>query len=243
MLKIIVPLAGSSDLFAASAGYMYPKPLIEINGKPMIELVMQNLLAINEPKQFIFIVKEEDCIKFHIDSVLKLLSPSCEVVRLKRNTKGALCSVLMSIDKINANDELLIVNGDQIVDVDFNAVLSKIKTQQAETAILTFNSIHPRWSYAIVEENNIIQTAEKHPISNNAIAGFYYFSNANEFIQNAYKTIMTDDSLDGVYFISPVINQYVLQNKKTHNVSIKASQYHSFYAPQMVKEFEKQIPA
>ena len=41
-LNIIIPIAGTSELFE-KAGYMYPKPLIEINGKPMIELVLKKL--------------------------------------------------------------------------------------------------------------------------------------------------------------------------------------------------------
>ena len=82
MLKIIIPLAGTSDLFS-KAGYFYPKPLIEINGKSMIELVIDKTNAIQIPHQLVFILKEEDVMKFHLDNTLKLLSPSCKIVKLK----------------------------------------------------------------------------------------------------------------------------------------------------------------
>ena len=81
MLKIIIPLGGSSDLFS-SAGYYYPKPLIEVNGLPMIEVVLQNPLKITEDKKFIFIVKEEDCSKFHLDNTLKILVKDSTIIKI-----------------------------------------------------------------------------------------------------------------------------------------------------------------
>ena len=119
MLKIIIPLAGNSDLFH-NAGYVYPKPLIEINGKTMIELIVENPSKIKRRHQFVFIIKEDDVTKFHLDNTLKLICPDCEIVKLKKITNGALCSVLMSLDSLNPNDNLLILNGDQVVDIDFD---------------------------------------------------------------------------------------------------------------------------
>src|SRR5688572_30725770 len=115
MLKIIIPLAGSSELFTNS-GYFYPKPLIEINGTPMIQHVIENIESISVPCQFIFIIKEKEAVKYHLDNTLRLLSPGCEIIRLKRDTMGGLCSVLMAIEKIDDNDNLIILNGDQIIE-------------------------------------------------------------------------------------------------------------------------------
>lgn len=238
MLKIIIPLAGPSELFS-NAGYYYPKPLIEINGKIMIEHVLQNPSTIQEPHQFIFIIREEEASKFHLDNVLKLLSTNCEILKLKKPTKGGLCSALMAIDKINVDDSVLILNGDQILDIDFNEVNNYWQAQSADAGLLTFKSVHPRWSYARIENEAVIQTAEKNPISNHAIAGYYYFQKAADFFAAAYDSIKNDVQLDGIFFISPVINQYVLQNKTVKAFTIAASNYHSFYSPQMVTEFER----
>jgi NDP-sugar pyrophosphorylase family protein len=238
MLKIIIPIAGSSDLFI-NAGYMYPKPLIEINGTTMIEKVIEKAGAVADEYQYIFIIKEEDALKFHLDNTLKLLAPRSEVVKLKRDTKGGLCSVLMAIDKIENDDNLIIINGDQILDVRFDEILKYWKQEGADAGIVTFNSVHPRWSYARIENDQVSQTAEKNPISNHAIAGYYYFSNAAAFFDAAFKVIKNDVQLEGNYYISPVINEYVLLNKKTLNYKINSEQYHSFYSPQMIDEYEK----
>jgi NDP-sugar pyrophosphorylase family protein len=238
MLKIIIPLGGSSDLFS-SAGYYYPKPLIEVKGIPMIEMVLQNPLKITENKKFIFIVKEEDCSKFHLDNTLKILVNDATIIKIKNETKGGLCSVLMAIDEIQEEDELLILNGDQIVDHNFSEILDYWKSKYADAGLVTFKSVHPRWSYARVIGNIVLQTAEKNPISNNAIAGIYYFKNAKLFFDSSFLVIKNDVQLDGKYFISSVINEYVLKNKSVIPFNIETSAYHLFYSPQVLQEFER----
>lgn len=239
MLKIIIPLAGTSELFT-KAGFFYPKPLIEINGIPMIQLVIERTDAITIPHKLIFILKEEEVLKFHLDNTLKLLSPNCDIVKLKNDTKGALCSILMAIDKIEPEDSILILNGDQIIDSDFGQIINYFDENQAQVGIVTFNSIHPRWSFAKIENNQVVQTAEKNPISNNAIAGYYYFKNSDDFFKCAFECILKDVQLDGKFYISPVINEYILKNKKVLNYQIEKTNYHSFYSPQMINEYIKQ---
>lgn len=238
MLKIIIPLAGSSKLFF-NAGYIYPKPLIEIKGKPMIQWVVENTASIAAPYEFIFIIPEEDAAKFHLDNTLKLLSPNCDVIQLKRPTRGGLCSVLMTIDKLLEDDSVLILNGDQIIEQNFNEIFEFWVTNDADAGVVTFKSVHPRWSYARIEDGFVLQTAEKNPISSNAIAGYYYFKEAATFFNCAFRSIKNDVQLDGNFYISPVINEYVLKSKNVINYQIDTEQYHSFYSPQMLTEFEK----
>jgi len=237
-LNIILPIAGTSELFE-KAGYIYPKPLIEINGIPMIELVLQNLLNINLPKKFTFIIREDDCLSYHLDNTLRLLVPDANVVTIKKPTQGALCSVLMSIDNIQPEEGLLILNGDQLIEGDVEKVLQFFIEEKAEAGILTFTSVHPRWSFARTnEKNEVIETAEKNPISKNAIAGFYYFRSAELFIDAASNVLLKDTRINDSFFISSVINEYILMNKRALNYSIRSEQYHSFYSPQMIKEYE-----
>ncbi|MFV8270506.1 glycosyltransferase family 2 protein [Flavobacterium sp. GT2N3] len=237
MLKIIIPLAGSSEIFQ-KAGFPYPKPLIEIKGKPMIEWVIERTKSITIPNQIIFIIKEEDAAKYHLDNTLKLLESNCEIVKIKKNTKGGLCSVLMAIDKIENDDAILILNSDQIIDVNLSEISNYWLKEHSDVGVITFNSVHPRWSYALTENDDIIQTAEKNPISNMAIAGYYYFNSAKLFFECAFQTIINDVKNDGMFFISPVINEFILRNKKVNFFQIANQDYHSFYSPKLITEFE-----
>jgi len=237
MLNIVMPLAGTSELFQQS-GYLYPKPLIEINGKLMIEVVLENLRAIRNNRKFTFIIKEEDCLSFHLDNTLKLLVPECHITVLKKPAQGALCSVLMAMDSMEEAEELVVVNGDQVLDIDFNTVLEDFRKKNAQAAVVTFSSVHPRWSYARIENGEVVQTAEKNPISKNAIAGVYYFQKAEELFDAAAQVLLCDQTTNGNFFISSAINQYVLSNKKVSHFEIRPDQYHSFYSPQMLQEYE-----
>ena len=237
MLKIILPLAGSSDLFQ-KAGFPYPKPLIDIKGKPMIEWVIESTKSLNISSQIIFIIKEYDSNVYHLDNTLKLLDPNCEIVKLKNDTKGGLCSVLMAIDLINEDDSVLILNSDQIIDEKLSLFHDFWKQKKSDVGVVTFKSVHPRWSYALTEGDVIIQIAEKNPISNQAIAGYYYFNSAKQFFDCAFQTIINDVQKDGMFYISPVINEFILRNKKVHYYPIANEQYHSFYSPKLVTEFE-----
>lgn len=238
MLNIIIPIAGSSVEFL-NAGHLYPKPIIEINGKPMIQWVIESLSSIKSNYKLIFIIKEEDSTKFHLDNTLKLLHPSCEIIQLKNETKGGLCSVLMTIDIIAETNPILILNGDQIINIDYQVVLDNWVLNKVDAGVVTFPSVHPRWSYILESEGKIIQTAEKNPISKKAIAGCYYFQNSGRFFQSAFNSILKDDQINGSYFISAVLNEYILNNYNISNVDIEKKDFISFYSPKLIAEFEK----
>lgn len=242
MLKVILPLAGSSELFA-KAGFMYPKPLIEIYGKPMIQLVIEHTKSLKIPFQLIFIIKEEDSNTYHLDNTLRLLDNDCQIIKLKRSAKGGLCSVLMSIDAFEDNDSVLILNSDQIIDENLSLIHDFWVQKKSDVGLVTFKSVHPRWSYALVEEDCVIQTAEKNPISNQAIAGYYYFNSAKLFFDCAFKTILDDVQKDGLFYISPVINEFILLNKKVHYYEISNEQYYSFYTPKLIAGFKSRKDA
>lgn len=238
MINILIPLAGSNQFFN-EIEYPYPKPLIEINNKTMIEHVIENFDSIKEEKQFIFIVNNEDCKKYHLDNVLNLLTDSrCKIIKIDNQTKGAACSAMMAIGYINNDDKLIIANSDQLFDDNLGNIISEFK--DIDGGVITFNSIHPRWSYARIDENNnIVETAEKRPLSKNAIAGLFYFRMGKDFISSAMSMIQKDASVNDLYYISPTLNEMVLQNKKMIICKIDNNKYHTFYTPQKIQEYER----
>jgi dTDP-glucose pyrophosphorylase len=238
MINILIPLAGKNQFFPESE-YPYPKPLIEINGKTMIERIVENFATIQKDKQFIFIVNSDDCKKYHLDNVLNLLTNhTCRIIKIDRETKGAACSAMMAIEYINNNMPLIIANADQLFDDNLDVLVNQF--QGYDGGVLSFESIHPRWSYARVnKENFITETAEKRPISKHAIAGFYYFANGQDFIAGAMRMIQKDANVNGLYFIAPVLNEMVLENKKMNVVAVSNNHYHTFYTPAKIQEYER----
>ena len=242
MINILMPISSKSTFFEA-AEYQFPKPLIEISGKSMIQLAIDNFGSLKRQKKYIFIVSMVDCTKYHIDNVLELLTDkNCEIIRLNNQTKGAACSALTAIEYIDNNTELIISNSDQIIEEDFDQVLEYFKKKDVDAGIICFETIHPRWSFVRLEENGrVIETAEKRPISKHGIAGFYYFRKGSDFVRAAMKSIEKDANVDGQYYIAPIINELVLENKNIQVYNVDNDKYHSFYSPQKIHEYEKKI--
>lgn len=238
MINILIPIAGKNQFFSESE-YPFPKPLIEFNGKTMIEHVLENFSSIQEEIQFIFILNNEDCKKYHLDNVLNILTNhTCKIVKLNHETKGAACSAMMAVEYIDTNTPLIISNLDQILNINLQTVIDSFKNSDA--GVVTFESIHPRWSYVRLNELNLVtETAEKRPISKHAIAGFYYFKEGRDFIQASAKMIKKDANINGIYYISPSLNELVLDNKTIHTFTIDNDKYHTFYTPAKIKEYER----
>ena len=102
MLNVIVPLGGRATRFH-ERGYTFPKPLIEIGIRAMIEVVLENL-APPSPARFTFICRKDHVTQFYLGDMLRLLVPDCRIVSLEHDTAGALCSVLLTIDELGAED-------------------------------------------------------------------------------------------------------------------------------------------
>lgn len=241
MLNLLLPLAGKSQFFREEE-FVFPKPLVEVAGKPMIQLVVENLSTIQQAKRFIFILNNEDCQNFHLDSSVNLLASECDILRLKSETAGAACSALMAIEHINNDDPLIIANADQVIDGDLNQIIEAFEQDSVDAGVLCFESIHPRWSFARLGDDGFVaETAEKRPISKHAIAGFYYFKRGCDFVNCAMMSIRKKAAINGAFYIAPVLNELILQNRKVALQSISTSQYHTFYCPQRIKDYEERL--
>ncbi|MDC0975657.1 glycosyltransferase family 2 protein [Alphaproteobacteria bacterium] len=238
MLNILIPLGASSKFFEG-ADYPYPKPLVEIDGKPMIQHVIENLQSISGEKRFIFILREEDCTRYHLDATLRLLAgEGVIIIKLQCETKGAACSALLAIHFIANDQPLIIANGDQLFDINIDEYFKRFQDDKIDAGCLSFESVHPRWSYIRLENDHIVEAAEKRPLSKMAIAGFYYFAKGLDFVEASKKMIRKDANVNGQFFIAPVLNELVLENCLMKTYVIHNETYHSFYSPQRIKEYE-----
>lgn len=239
MLNILLPMAGGNQYFD-TADFPFPKPLIEIGGSPMIELVIKNLSKIKREKRFIFLVKEDDCRKFHLDNTLRLLgSATSVVIPVGGDTQGALCSALLAIDYVAGSNPLLIANSDQIIQGDIDELYLNLSKPQNEAACATFESVHPRWSYVRQNESGqVIEAAEKNPISSTAIAGLYYFAKGDDFIASAQSAIRKGASVGNKFFTSAALNEMILAGKDVRAINVPKERYISFYTPQKIAEYE-----
>ena len=210
-LNVLIPMAGAGSRFA-QAGYTFPKPLIQVNEKPMIQVVVDNLAL---DAHFIFVVQKEHRIKYNIDTMLDLIAPNSTVVEVDGLTEGAACTALLARDIIDNDAPLFFANSDQYVEWDPIEFMYNMQETQADGGIVTFKATHPKWSFAKVDENGFVtEVAEKNPISDNATVGYYYWKHGSDFVKYADQMIANDSRVNNEFYVCPVFNEAITDGKK-----------------------------
>lgn len=223
-MKIVIPMAGEGSRFVKE-GYKLPKPLINVNGKPMIQRVVENLQF---DAEYVFLVRKSHILEFSLDTLLKqLVGGSCSIVPVDSLTEGAACTVLLAEDLINSKDSLLIANADQYVEYDKEDFIYRIKSNCAKTKskdyIWTFEDSNPKWSFAanVKLNDKVLRVAEKKVISKRATCGVYYWNHGEDFISCAKEMIDRNERVNGEFYICPVYNTQIIRGKDVYSFQVK----------------------
>ena len=217
-MNVLIPMAGAGSRFA-EAGYTFPKPLIEVGNKPMIQVVTDNL---NIEAHHIFIVQKEHYQKYNLETVLKLIKPNCSIVQVEGVTEGAACTTLLAKKLINNDNPLVIANSDQFVEWNANEVMYAFSTEGIDGGILTFQSTHPKWSYAKKNDSGFVsEVAEKKPISTNATVGIYYYKKGSDYVKCAEEMIEKNIRTNNEFYVCPVYNQLIEKGGKVRTKDIR----------------------
>ena len=205
-LNVLIPMAGAGSRFA-TAGYTFPKPLIDVEGKPMIQLVVENL---NIDANYIYVVQKSHREKFNLDTLLNLITPNCTIVEVDGVTEGAACTALLAKEFIDNGNPLFFANSDQFVEWDSNEFFYKMNENDCDGGIPVFRSTHPKWSFAKLDDEGFVtEVQEKNPISDLATIGFYYWKQGSDFVKYAEEMIEQDIRVNGEFYVCPVYNNAI----------------------------------
>jgi HAD superfamily hydrolase (TIGR01509 family) len=217
-MNVLIPMAGAGSRFSA-AGYTFPKPLIEVNGKPMIQVVVENL---NIEANYTFIVQKEHYEKYSLQYLLNLIAPNCNIVQVDGLTEGAACTTLLAKEFINNDAPLLMANSDQFVEWNSNECLYAFNADGIDGGIVSFKATHPKWSYAKVGEDGFVsEVAEKKPISDNATVGIYFWNKGSDYVKYAEQMIEKNIRTNNEFYVCPVFNEAIQDGKKVRIKDIK----------------------
>jgi len=210
-MNVLIPMAGAGNRFS-SQGYTFPKPLIEVRGKPMIQVVIENL---NIKANYTFIAQKDHYQKYSLNYLLPLIAPGCNVVQVDGLTEGACCTTLLAKKFIDNDEPLVIANSDQFVVWDSNETLYAFQNDECDGGIITFPATHPKWSYAkLGEDGYVSEVAEKKPISQHATVGIYYWKKGSDYVKYAEQMIEKDIRSNNEFYVCPVFNEAIQDGKK-----------------------------
>jgi beta-phosphoglucomutase-like phosphatase (HAD superfamily)/dTDP-glucose pyrophosphorylase len=210
-LNVLIPMAGAGSRFSA-AGYTFPKPLIEVRGKPMIQVVVENL---NIEANYIFLVQKEHYETYNLKYLLNLIAPGCKIVQVDGLTDGAACTTLLAKEHIDNDAPLVMANSDQFVEWNSNECMYAFSADSIDGGILTFKATHPKWSYAKLDETGFVsEVAEKKVISDEATVGIYYWRHGSDYVKYAEQMIAKNIRTNGEFYTCPVFNEAIGDGKK-----------------------------
>ena len=220
-LNVLIPMAGAGSRFA-TMGYTFPKPLIEVRGKPMIQTVVENL---NIEATYNFIVQKEHYEKYNLKYLLNLIAPNCNIIQVDGMTEGAACTTLLAKEFINNESPLLIANSDQFIEWNSNEIMYAFNNDEIDAGMLTFKATHPKWSYAKLGKSGFVEeVAEKKVISDNATVGVYFWKHGSDYVKYAEQMIAKDIRVNNEFYVCPVFNEAIADDKK-----VRVKQIHKMW--------------
>jgi dTDP-glucose pyrophosphorylase len=239
-LHIILAMAGRGSRFA-KAGLTTPKPLIDVDGKPMFMKALSSLDAIAAAKHYTIVIRAEHDQQYNLTEQLKAILPTANVVVTDEEPTGALR------DAYRAQPHLRPGQGIVLLDCDlwfhsqpyYDMVQDSLSgASDIAGGLLTFEADNPRYSYAAVDADWMVtRTAEKEVISNRAITGAYYVGNTETFVAVANELLaqpLTDKMPE--YYISHIYNLLLKQGGKVQATPVE--KFASFGTPEELAAYE-----
>lgn len=210
-LNVLIPMAGLGSRFA-KVGYTFPKPLIDVKGKPMVQVVHDNL---NIEANYIFITQKDHYESYNLQYLLNVIAPGCKIVQTDGLTQGAACTTLLAHDLINNENPLLIANSDQFLEWNSNEVMYAFQADTIDAGIVTFKNTHPKFSYARLGDDGFVaEIAEKKVISDHATTGHYWYRHGYDYVQSAKLMIEKNIRTNNEFYVAPVLNQLIQNGGK-----------------------------
>lgn len=236
----ILILAAGQTTFDSQDGN-YPLCLTELDGVPLIERLIQSCHSIDDAN-FIVALREQDIRHYHLDNIVSLLAPGTNILRVSEETRGAACTALLASSYIDNDEGLLIINGNEILDANFSAVVEDFCARKLDAGVVTFPSIHPRYSYVRLDARGlVVEAAEKNPISRLATVGFYWFARGKDFVRAVQNMIRKDASVNELFYICPALNELILEQACIGTYTVEANQYHPLKTERQLIQFETAI--
>ena len=230
-MNILIPMAGLGSRFKAS-GYTVPKPLIPIEGKPMIENAVDTL---GIKGNFIFITQKKHNLKSHLQSIYE----NCNVIDYI--TKGSACTCLLAKEYINNNLPLIITNCDQIMWWDDKSFATFVENYPYDGFVVTYTSDTIKNSYIRLNRDGFgVELAEKQVISSISLNGIHYWRQGKDFVYSAETMIKNNENYNGEFYVAPTYNNLIKKGKKIGVYHIPNEQHNAVGTPEdLIKYADK----
>lgn len=209
-IQLVIPMAGSSETFADVG----PKWLIDIDGKPMIQHVLDQFPGVTD---ILFICNKEELQSPDVTNALELLGG--RVVGVDPGSNGPVDTILQAAEYISDTKEVIVSYCDHGMVWDFTSFLKEVRGGDFYGAMTGYNNFHPHmlgttglYTFCLEEDNKLLEVQDKEPFTEERKSQFvssdvFYFRNGGILKKYFKKAIREPDmSYDGNYFVALVYN-------------------------------------
>lgn len=229
-MNIVIPMAGLGRRFT-EAGYPL-KPFVDVNGKTMIERVIDNLRIIDKDA-LIHIVTMRNTAE-QMPALIE--HPGLRLHRLDVPTLGAVDTILRIEERIDNDAPLLIANCDQLVDLEPDEWA--YNPRGADGSVMVFPSTNPAHSYIKVDGNGFLcRIVEKRVISRRAVVGLYYFRYGQQFMAAARGIHVRNEWALGEFYVSSVLQEMADSGIPLDTFMMPSSKVHMLGTPEQLRAY------
>jgi len=234
MVNIVIPMAGNGSRFPREK-YFYPKPLLDVNGQPMIR---RAILSTGFKGTWHFILRQNE----FLELTKKIISETIESPKFYEvgyETEGPASSVLLFKDSINNDHELIVLNCDQIMEWDPSLFFHNVRLYDG--CVVTYTSDSEKNSYARIDKQGLIlEMREKEVISNIGLTGIHYWRKGSYFVNSAESMIADNERApNGEFYVAPTYNYMIKNQQKVGIYHIPNEQFHPVGIPVDLDKFIK----
>lgn len=236
MINIVIPMAGAGSRFKAE-GYELPKPFIDVNGKMMIERVLD---GVNYPNAHYTLIIQKAFEEENKEQLEKLVNRyHVAFISVEKLTQGASCTALAAHEIINNNLPVIFADSDNIFDNHvFKDFVDDCLNRRLDGSLLTFNTDKDCFSFAKTDANGIVsETREKEAISKHAITGVYMFARGADFVKCAIDMMIYGDKAKNEFYMSNVYNWAVKKGLKVGVYDIKPEDWDCVGTPAQLRDY------
>ncbi len=243
-MKLIVPMSGLGSRFI-SAGYTAPKPLIVVEGKPIIAHVLD---MFPEVQDVTFICNEDHLTNTPMREVLISLRPNATIISITSQKLGPVHALTYAFDTLPDDKDVIVSYCDFTQRWDFKAFQTKAAAKDFAGAVPAYTGFHPhllrRNLYAGIQaDKSGMMTAiqEKHCFTPNPedslhSSGIYYFSSGAILKKYSAKMIAEQNTLNGEYYVS-MLYPYLLEDNLPVSVP-PVTHFMQWGTPEDLEEYE-----
>lgn len=244
-MHIVIPMSGEGSRFVR-AGYKDPKPLIKVNGKPIIEHVI-NMFPGND--KFTFICRKEHLANTDMREILLRLKPEATIIEMEGKKLGPVYAVMQAANLIDDEEPTIVNYCDFYMEWDYQDFKNVVAENGCDGALPVYTGFHPHLlheknlyaSMRVDKDGYMEEIREKFSFSKNKMESYHspgtHYFKKGKYVKKYFQQLMDENiSLNGEYYVSLVYNLLKRDNLNTY-VYDKISYFLQWGTPEDFEEY------